>query len=555
MSDKRQLKTIATRYDLDVSRHRDPWRMLRFRLSVVFAVGSLAACLPWLLGDHRAFQSHCVSDAHRVFEQNCQTCHDRSGVPLLRMVSFDNTIHSTSDRKCRVCHRETSDDHLSPPMSGDLLLSKRSDDAGSQRSDEAGGTRSGRYESLVQQLRPQFSELGCAGCHQEHRGHSKLADVADAHCSKCHTTAHQTIAARRFELDFSDFSHHPEFALWRSRDSAKAVAANESAEPELVRWERDGPVDQSAIKFSHHRHLDPRLPMPGGKTMSLNCADCHQSDPGGAYFRPMTFAQDCQRCHKLGFPSTGELPHSKPEIIRGILLERLANHAAAKQQLPAAADEIGGPTKGPLRPIKTEGELPPGLAVLAGDLKRLEQQLFATPQADTADQLPRVAGLLEAACTKCHFTERTDGAGVIWKVIPPRLPTQWMGHSRFRHDRHASVDCQLCHTRNGDRFETVAHDRFYPVLTDEMKKSPSIHASTSAQDVLMPRIEICHQCHGHGNAAGGRRAVGANCVDCHSYHHTPLTTGSRPGIGELLQSDQRGSRAAQPAEPAAETGP
>ena len=545
MSDPRRLKSIASRYDLDVTRHRDPWRMLRSRLSYIFALGSIVACLPWLLGDHRAFQSRCVSDAHRVFEQKCQNCHDRSLVPLWRMVTFDNTIHSTSDKKCSVCHRESNEDHLSPSISGNApLLSKRAEGA-NEISD-------GRHETLTRQLQAHFSELGCAGCHQEHRGHLQLADVADAHCSKCHFTAHDQISPRRFELNFSDFGHHPEFALWRNRDQTPTVPSAGHPNPPLVTWDGVQPVDQAAIKFSHHRHLDPQLPMPGGKTTALSCADCHQSDPSGAYFRPLTFEQDCQRCHKLGFPSTGELPHSKPEIIQGILLDRLAKNRDGKR--PAASDELGGPTKAPIPAIKTDPDAPPSLAALKPELEKLEQQLFAVLHPKTSNARPRVAGLLEAACTKCHFTERTDGVGEPWKVIPPRMPAQWMSHSRFRHDRHSSVDCLACHTRNGHRMDTAPREQFYPALKDEWKESVSIYASESAQDVLMPRIEICRQCHGHGSAPGSR-SVGDRCVDCHAYHHTPMTSGSRAGMAELLKAGRQGRSGAKRAEPAAGAAP
>ena len=545
MSDRRRLKSIASRYDLEVTRHRDPWRGLRSRLSCIFAVGSIAASLPWLLGDHRAFQSQCVSQAHRVFEQDCQSCHDRSLAPLLRMVTFDNTIHSTSDKKCRVCHGESNEDHLSPSISSAArLLSKPTEGTAE--------LRGGREETLKQKLQAHFSELGCAGCHQEHRGHSQLADVADAHCSQCHSAAHDQVSPQRFELNFSDFGHHPEFAIWRNTDRTTTVPVEDRREPTLVKCDQDRPVDQAAIKFSHHRHLDPQLPLPGGKTIEISCVDCHQPDASGAYFRPLTFEQNCQRCHTLGFPSTGELPHSQPEIIRGILLDRLAKNRDGKR--PAATDELGGPTKAPITAIKTDSDAPPSLATLERELEKLEQQLFATPHPERSNELPRVAGLLEAACTKCHFTERTGGVGETWKVTPPRLPEQWMSHSRFRHDRHSSVDCQACHTRNGQRIETVKREQFYPVIKGEWRASPSIYASESARDVLMPRIDICRQCHGHGSAPGSR-SVGDRCVDCHAYHHTPLSSEPRPGIAELLQAVRPRISGAKPADPAAEAGP
>ena len=520
MPDERRLKSIASRYNLEIDRHPDPWRKIRSRLSYIFALGTIAACIPWLLGDHRAFQAGCVSDAHRAFGQNCQSCHDRQLVPLRRMITLDNTLHSTSDKKCQVCHRQSNSDHLSPQISDDHpLLAKQTD----SRQDAPRG----RLHKLEEMLTPQFSGLGCAGCHQEHRGNSILAHVADANCANCHQQAHQQISPRRFQLDFADFRRHPEFAIWRDEEHAES----EFGIVPKVKSVNGMSVDQAAIRFSHHRHLNPQLLTPNGKATSLHCADCHQTDSGGAYFRPIYFEHHCNRCHKLGFPTTGELPHATPEIIHGILLDGLAKNW--NKQPPAATDRLGGPTKPPLENVKVAAGAAPDLASLREKLGKLERQLFDSPQ--VTHELPQAAALLETACNKCHFTESTKGVAVAWKVVPTRIPSQWMEHGRFRHDRHLSVDCGVCHTRNGDRFETVNRDEFY---AGRKKNESSIYASRSAQDVLMPRIDVCRQCHNHDSASSGRALRNDRCVDCHAFHHTPTTKEASPGIGELLKADR-----------------
>lgn len=320
MSDQRRLKSIGSRYDVEVSRHPDPLRTLHSRLSWIFAVGTSVACIPWLLGDHRAFQSECVSDAHRVFGQNCHDCHDRSLVPLQRMVTLNNTLHSTSDTKCQKCHRETNSDHLS-----------------------ASNSTPERLAALEQSLKPKFDQIGCAGCHTEHRGVTALTHVADANCTNCHTDVHDQVSPRLFELNFKDFVRHPEFAIWRQESHLQFARPVDRVKSPHIRREAEQPSDQTAIKFSHHRHLDPKLPMPGGKTTELRCNDCHQADQSGAYLRPIQFEQHCHRCHHLGFPNTGELPHLKPEIIRGILLDGLAKNSNVT--LPQPEDKLGGPTK------------------------------------------------------------------------------------------------------------------------------------------------------------------------------------------------------------------
>ena len=551
MADKRQLNSIAQRYDIDVSRRPDPWRILRSRLSYIFFFGSIAACIPWVLGDHRVFQSQCVSSAHRGFEQNCNSCHDRSSIPFVRMIMLDNSIHSTSDTKCQVCHKETISDHLSPSIAvGGSGASNQTND-----SDHAVGK-----PGTPAQLHPYFAKLDCADCHQEHRGHSSLKDVANTECANCHTAVRKQISNHRFELQFADFEHHPEFDIWRPKaPPVNAESLEGKLQSAIVTWEGDKPVDQSKIKFSHHRHLDTEIPVHGGKSTSLNCTDCHRSDPSGAYFLPIQFERDCRQCHKLGFKSsTGTLPHSKPEIIHGILLDRLHNQLInapiAGDGLPTAVDALGGPTKNPVNDVKLDIES------LHEQVKKLEQQLFAPiPSAENSHERPRIAGLLEATCTKCHYTERdsdqTPAKNVAWKVIPPKIPGQWMNHSRFRHDRHASVDCQACHTRNGRPLETVTREEFYPVLKGDMEKSSSIYASVSAQDILMPRIELCHQCHGHQAARSGISSVKDRCVDCHNYHHTPTSAKFKNGILDLLKSSRLDSDGRKPVTALPEAGP
>lgn len=548
MSDKRRLKSISSRYDLEVERHPDRWRALRARLSLLALVVSTIACVPWLLVDHRAFESQCVSDAHKVFEQKCSNCHDRGLAPIYRMVTFDNKIHSTSDKKCQACHRESNDDHLTAKISDDFDLAAHAADLLEGRSD-------GRYQSIKQKLMPKFSSLGCAGCHQEHRGAVELSQVADQVCIRCHRESTNEISHQRFELDFSGFSSdkmsgHKEFAIWRIQPHAGGAADKPLPESPLVESTSEGPIDKSRTKFSHHRHLDPELPAradsgnPQSKTTKLVCADCHQLETGGAYFRPISFEQHCHRCHQLGLKSTGELPHATPEIIRSALLPGLVAHLK-DGQVPAQTDEIGGPTK---RPIIPEPKNPEDLSavqmIVSGRLREYELKLFGPPQTQDPYRRPSADALLITTCNKCHFTSRVpspnDPLGDEWKVTLTAIPTQWMTNSRFRHDSHSAVDCTHCHTRDGHAGERVDVNSFFPVMDDALKGSSSIYASVSARDVLMPRIEICRQCHGRGSRSSTVNAVSDSCVECHAYHHTSTKMDATNGITDMLKANRMG---------------
>lgn len=493
--------------------------MLRSRLCYIFGWGSILACLPWLVADHRGFESRCVSNAHRAFEQKCSQCHDRSFVPLLRMVNLDNSIRSTSDAKCQVCHIESSSDHLVSSVDH-----ARSSDSVS------------RMNNLIDVMRPKFDSQGCASCHDEHRGQIKLAEVSDGFCVSCHVAVDHNHSQSRFQLNFvgfsgtSEASRHPEFGIWR-----KPVAGNEPPS-DLVTWNDEHPRDKSAIRFSHHRHLDPQLPKLGGETTTLACADCHQAEASGASFRPIQFEQHCHRCHKLGFPSTGELPHAKPEVIRDLLLGAIVKQFGTQSPLPQRKDELGGPTKSPL-PSASDASTQSGNLeqrveqALTDQLKKL---MFNDSDLEVPPDAPRPAGLQEAACTKCHLTRQTEGASAEWTVLPPEIPPLWMPNSHFRHDRHLSVSCDYCHTRGGDKYQSVDRKQFYPVLSNELTASTSIYASRTASDLLLPKIEACRQCHHDGTPQTGQSSVGDSCVHCHKYHHTPSKAVAKQGIVELF---------------------
>ncbi len=69
------------------------------------------------------------------------------------------------------------------------------------------------------------------------------------------------------------------------------------------------------------------------------------------------------------------------------------------------------------------------------------------------------------------------------KRTQDQLRPRWFEHSRFNHDSHRQLQCGACHGHVAERRHT--------------------------QDVLMPRSEVCHQCH------KPQVGVRAQCVDCH----------------------------------------
>ncbi|AMV21205.1 cytochrome c3 family protein [Planctomyces sp. SH-PL14] len=513
MPDQRRLKDIASRYDVEVARQVNRTRVWRRRLVWLSGVLTLFLLIPVLGGDHRAFQARPISDGHRVFEKNCKACHDQSFATFRRLLHFDNRIHSTSDAQCQTCHAETSENHIHQQFTVNgrfpdkLLLG-----------DFLTGT-------AITDLEKQFDEIGCAGCHVEHNGGSLLAAITDEHCTRCHAKLAPTLPDPKFQLTMGSFHDHPEFAILRDPPPDTSVPGRHRA-LQLTRLEEGQLVDNVALEFNHHLHLEPNLIAGKDKTRTLACVDCHERDVSGAYLRPINFERHCQECHKLGFKATGELPHEAPEIIRGILVDRLS--ATAAQQTQPPQDPLGGPTKAPSKPTK------------AGDFSALyeewEQRLFSSSQKSVEPGRPELKSLLESACTKCHKTEKSEeGSRVSWKVVPPRIPERWMPHSRFRHDRHESMSCEACHTRNGLPYKDIDTKTLYPTLPANANELATVFASTTSRDILMPAIEVCQKCHGQRAVNTGTVAVGAGCIECHLFHHGARDKVTKTGIREFLE--------------------
>jgi hypothetical protein len=313
----------------------------------------------------------------------------------------------------------------------------------------------------------QVASPSCATCHQEHRGRARLAEVADSHCTACHAdlrrkdgSACEVLNVRGFALD------HPEFALWRSEQ----------------------PRDPSTLRFNHHVHLRAEgVRGAQGQPVKLDCASCHQPDPERRYMRPVTYERHCAECHPLTVPLPGEwkdarareaaaefrhepAPHEPPAVVRAVLRDRLTEFF---QLYPVEPHRRGSPE--PARPFPGR---PAPAPVLVPATSWVSHQLAA------AQRL-----LFEGAsgCRYCHTGDARKEPNRLPEYARTNIPERWLPRSLFHHDSHRLLDCCACH---GD-----------------------VTASKKSDDVLLPRVDSCRQCH---NPQVGVRA---NCVDCHRYHN------------------------------------
>ena len=277
----------------------------------------------------------------------------------------------------------------------------------------------------------------CADCHSEHRGVAKLAAAADRTCVSCHGNildhvTDQAKARRPDVLSILSFgTKHPEFTPRNDPDT---------------------------LLFNHKLHLAVGGVFNGeGRREVLQCVGCHKLvetkdkvDPS-----PVTFRNNCQRCHKLTFdprfPDT-EVPHGGDSgIVYGFVL---ATYAGSRDIAGKSPDEI--------------------------------RRILTSRPSVNPDQraVLNVEQVIKTKCSKCHILIRSKGRIA---ATPPDIPTRWFFTSRFTHTPHRNVSCEACH-------ETARQ-------------------STNTSDVLMPSRKNCTGCHG-----GQSAKTSSSCATCHGYH-------------------------------------
>jgi hypothetical protein len=496
MARARTTKGVAKRVELTYYRRMHPfrrwWRILCF--------GAAGAGLLWLLveavrGDQRLYTSGTVSIAHQMIDADCERCHALIPRPAAVPAAADGTaarpkllpaVHTggrffrkVSDGACLVCH-------------------------------------DGSVHHETQTVEPP-----CAECHVEHQGRTTLVRFKDRHCVSCHDDlkAKTKGGTPKFEARVVRLAEHPEFALFRKNVK-----------------------DTAAIKLSHETHLKEGLPAGGGKRVTLGCEACHKEDAAGQYLLPIVYETHCAQCHPLEVADGLVAPHEQPEIVRGFLLARLAGgKGGAPGAAPAPADkpaetapatepDSGGRRRrgaSSLRELVEQVQLrwrgpavelaqrqrggaaqespAPAAPAPAAEQPGAGEQPAGRRRGGPAEPAPaapapaagRGAAALAAVadaekelftgrqgCKYCHTLE--EGEQGLPKIAPPKIPSRWLPHSSFSHRVHRPLDCVACHAGAPKSVETA--------------------------DVLMPKMQVCQDCH---RAGGGARD---DCVECHLYH-------------------------------------
>lgn len=303
----------------------------------------------------------------------------------------------------------------------------------------------------------------CAACHAAHRNKAAVVDTRSTPCVDCHSRQDERLAANR---DFG--AAHAPFRV-AVFDGKKVTMLREDAPV--------SPTEKSGMKFSHAAHLKADgVSSPEGQTV-LGCTSCHRPDEAGQSFKPPHMESGCQQsgCHRARFeePIRGVVPH----VTVRELMDRMRTFFAASLADDAVEfrRQCGG-----TNPTGSAGRR---LLDCANDIAR--ETAARTLFRQTGEDL---------GCALCHELVETGHRETPWKIEPVRWTTHWHPSASFPHARHATLDCGDCHSKA---------------------------SSKKANDLSIPGIAKCREC--HAGIAGARGKLATGCADCHIFHRHAAT--------------------------------
>jgi len=318
----------------------------------------------------------------------------------------------------------------------------------------------------------EFAVLGvtrCASCHLEHNEPPQLVNRHQGLCADCHENLPAAVELQAAG-DFLDA--HPDFRVSLEQPGTNADGEIEWVIARLALADAAS-ADRSNLTFNHKAHLNPDgITTPDGNRV-IDCAECHEPEAGGARMKPISMDRHCSGCHTLSFdpddPSR-TVPHGDPPAVVQALIEFYSARLLGDD--PGAVEQR-------LRR--------PGQRLSREDRDRVAAEAREQAMTVAADLFER------RACATCHQVTRNDDARS-WHVEPVRLTENFYPQANFSHAAHDTevTDCDGCHGAS---------------------------ASEASQDVLIPGIDNCRECHGSGIARRNDASqLPSTCIMCHNFH-------------------------------------
>ena len=432
-------------------------------LLAAFLIAPIWAYMSWRGVEERPASFHAdmswssgpLSSAHTSLSRDCQSCHTDAFVAV-------------TDTACKSCH---DDAHDHAPM--DRQLAARGEP--------------GMFRAALIRIGAAFNrdQGRCVDCHNEHEGAGPMPATAQQFCTDCHQDMSSRLTDTRIG-DAGDFgTSHPQF---RPR-----VQVTPGATPRFARVTLTPQTnDVNGLKFPHNMHLLPQggvarmarnLRMTNGRNDNgrndngrgggLDCANCHRPTADGVRFEPVDMERDCQSCHSLAFESVGgvtrTLRHGEPGQVVADL------YAYYRSTQPTRPISLGGMAR------RRPGEFAQGQIY---NIYFRETAVRPT----RADDAVRAVFSRGGACYDCHTVFAPAAGNSNWRVLPVNQTARYLEHGWFDHRPHDEEECSTCH---------------------------AAARSSSANQLLIPEIKVCRDCHGGENSSAD---VESPCASCHEYH-------------------------------------
>lgn len=454
-----------------------------------------------------SWSSGKLSQAHAALEKDCQACHTDAFVAV-------------RDTACVACHTDSHDNGPAgvqtvalsgPAKPGPAAYAHAPADK--MRASEAAPDFAGRVRGF---FKASFNvpEGRCVDCHSEHEGAGKMAATAQAFCADCHAGLQGRLAGAGFKSGIGsarDFGiEHPQFrpVILAGYDAARPVPfeqrdARLGGDP-LLGWRMqravlDRPLKQDGgLKFTHAQHLSKSnavarmwtqvSPGAGG---SMDCQDCHKTDPSGTRYQPVRMETACQSCHSLGLQTVGgtvrQLPHGQPAQV---IADIRAFYGSSGSFRPA------GP------PVARYTRQRPG--GVNAERRAADFARASALQGRRDDDVIRATFAPGGLCGECHVVSSGGSAGV--RIAPVAQPVRYLQNGWFDHRPHENLAVR---GPGGSR-------------TYGCRDCHAAEKSNDARDLLLPAVANCQSCHtgepGRTSHALVRSGTASSCAMCHDYH-------------------------------------
>jgi len=317
---------------------------------------------------------------------------------------------------------------------------------------------------------PVLGAQRCASCHREHNEPAELVNRHQDLCADCHADLPNDVeleAAR----DFGDA--HPAFRISLLLPTIAADGEIDWKIEHQLLSDAHG-ADRSNLRFDHAAHLDAAGIVTPDDRRTMECAECHVPEPGGAAMLPIAMDEHCSGCHALNFDPDDPgrvVPHGDAQAV----VQALVEYYSARL-LGADPDAVEQRLRRP------------GRQLTRADRDRAAAEARVQALAVAADIFER------RTCANCHDVSRNEDAELPWSVLPVRLTDTFFPHANFSHAAHDTevTSCDSCHNAT---------------------------ASKTARDVLIPGIDSCRDCHGSSFASRNDPGqIPSTCIMCHSFH-------------------------------------